>query len=433
MIIFRTFINYLLVFIFLFFECHLHAQFQNIKLPVSKKATYPYSQVEPSIYINPNDNSEVIAGSVLNDYYYSVDGGLNWKAKSIKSKKNGVHGDPCMLIDYKGNYYYFHLSNIEGKTLIGGIVCQRSKTIKGRFNNEGHTEVNGKFHDKEWVAVNKDNNNIYMTWTQFDEYGSENPLKRSNILFSKSADLGKTWSSPVDLSSFDGDCLDDDLTTEGAVPTVGPNGEIYVCWALSSKLYFNYSLDDGETWLENEIEIAQQKEGWALDIPGIYRCNGMPVTVCDISKSPYRGTIYINWADQRNGKDNTDIWLKKSIDGGKSWSEDIKVNSDYSSRHQFLSWMTVDQSTGYLYIVYYDRRETDGNYTDVFMSVSKDGGKSFKDYKISKSSFLPNDKIFFGDYTNISAVGGVIRPIWTHLQNTDISLFTAIVNQKELD
>ena len=433
MIIFRTFINYLLVFIFLFFECHLHAQFQNIKLPVSKKATYPYSQVEPSIYINPNDNSEVIAGSVLNDYYYSVDGGLNWKAKSIKSKKNGVHGDPCMLIDYKGNYYYFHLSNIEGKTLIGGIVCQRSKTIKGRFNNEGHTEVNGKFHDKEWVAVNKDNNNIYMTWTQFDEYGSENPLKRSNILFSKSADLGETWSSPVDLSSFDGDCLDDDLTTEGAVPTVGPNGEIYVCWALSSKLFFNYSLVDGETWLENEIEIAQQKEGWALDIPGIYRCNGMPVTVCDISKSPYRGTIYINWADQRNGKDNTDIWLKKSIDGGKSWSEDIKVNSDHSSRHQFLSWMTVDQSTGYLYIVYYDRRETDDNYTDVFMSVSKNGGKSFKDYKISKSSFLPNDKIFFGDYTNISAVGGVIRPIWTHLQNTDISLYTAIVNQKELD
>ena len=433
MIIFRSVINYLLVFIFLFFECHLHAQFQNIKLPVSKKATYPYSQVEPSIYINPNDNSEVIAGSVLNDYYYSVDGGLNWKAKSIKSKKNGVHGDPCMLIDHKGNYYYFHLSNIEGKTLIGGIVCQRSKTIKGRFNNEGHTEVNGKFHDKEWVAVNKDNNNIYMTWTQFDEYGSENPLKRSNILFSKSADLGKTWSSPVDLSSFDGDCLDDDLTTEGAVPTVGPNGEIYVCWALSSKLYFNYSLDDGETWLENEIEIAQQKEGWALDIPGIYRCNGMPVTVCDISKSPYRGTIYINWADQRNGKDNTDIWLKKSIDGGKSWSEDIKVNSDHSSRHQFLSWMTVDQSTGYLYIVYYDRRETDDNYTDVFMSVSKNGGKSFKDYKISKSSFLPNDKIFFGDYTNISAVGGVVRPIWTHLQNTDISLYTAIVNQKELD
>ena len=87
----------------------LTAQFQNIKIPIPKKATYYYSQVEPSIYINPNNTNEVIAGSVLNDYYFSVDGGINWTSKSIKSKKSGVHGDPCMLIDNEGNYYYFHL------------------------------------------------------------------------------------------------------------------------------------------------------------------------------------------------------------------------------------------------------------------------------------------------------------------------------------
>ena len=113
----------------------LTAQFQNIKIPIPKKATYYYSQVEPSIYINPNNTNEVIAGSVLNDYYFSVDGGINWTSKSIKSKKSGVHGDPCMLIDDEGNYYYFHLSNVDGETLVGGIVCQRSKTIKGKFNN----------------------------------------------------------------------------------------------------------------------------------------------------------------------------------------------------------------------------------------------------------------------------------------------------------
>lgn len=423
---------FFLMLVVLSFQAPLKAQFKNIKLPRAQKATYPYSQVEPSIYINPNNNKEVIAGSVLNDYYYSVDGGLNWKSKSIQSKKNGVHGDPCMLIDYKGNYYYFHLSNVDGETLIGGIVCQRSKTIKGRFNKEGHTLVNGKFHDKEWVVANKENNHIYMTWTQFDEYGSKDTTKRSNILFSKSEDFGKTWSKPIDISKLDGDCLDDDLTTEGAVPTVGPNGEIYVCWAFNSKLYFNYSLDDGISWLEEEVEIGNQKEGWALDIPGIYRCNGMPVTVCDISNSTYKGTIYVNWADQRNGKDNTDIWLKKSTDGGKTWSTDIKVNADNSDRHQFLSWITVDPSTGYLYVVYYDRRETVGNLTDVFLSVSKDGGSTFKDYKINTTSFLPNDEVFFGDYTNISAQNGVIRPIWTQLENREITLYTAIVNQLDL-
>ncbi len=408
-------------------------QFINVKLPIPKKATYFYSQVEPSIYINPNNVNEVIAGSVLSDYYYSKDGGKNWVSKSIKSKKNGVHGDPCMLIDYEGNYYYFHLSKIADETLIGGIVCERSKTIKGNFNKEGHTLVNGKFHDKEWVAVNKDNSHIYMTWTQFDVYGSDDPLNRSNILFSKSEDFGRSWSDPMDISSFSGDCLDDDLTAEGAVPTVGPNGEIYVCWALGSKLYFNYSLDNGKSWLEEEIEIAQQKGGWAIDIPGIYRCNGMPVTICDISSSENRGNIYVNWADQRNGTDNTDIWIKRSIDGGKTWSKDIKVNSDNSKRHQFLTWMTIDQSTGYLYVVYYDRRAYVDNQTDVYLSVSKDGGESFKDYKISEHSFLPNPEMFFGDYTNISALDGEVRPIWTHLDNRKISLFTAIISQNNLD
>ena len=87
------------------------------------------------------------------------------------------------------------------------------------------------------------------------------------------------------------------------MPTVGPNGEIYVCWARDSKLYFNFSLDEGETWLEEEVLIGAQMEGWAIDIPGIYRCNGMPVTSCDISNSKYKGTIYVNWADQRKSQD----------------------------------------------------------------------------------------------------------------------------------
>ena len=79
-------------------------QFENVLLPIPKKATYPYSQVEPSIFINPKNTNEIIAGSVMNDYYYSKDVGATWKSKSIKSKW-GVNGDPCMLIDTLGRYY----------------------------------------------------------------------------------------------------------------------------------------------------------------------------------------------------------------------------------------------------------------------------------------------------------------------------------------
>lgn len=425
-------IKIFIFYLFLVFAHNSFAQVKNVVLPLPKAATYFYSQVEPSIFINPNNSKKIVAGSVMNDYYYSRDGGQTWKSKSIYSPF-GVNGDPCLLIDKKGFYYYFHLSNLNGERLKGGIVCERSRTIRGRFKKESHTLVNGKFHDKEWVVSNPVNGEIYVTWTQFDAYNSKDIRDRSNIMFSKSVDYGYSWTVPKKISKFSGDCLDDDDTAEGAVPAVGPNGEIYVSWSRSSKIYFNKSLDGGDSWMEEEIEIGNQIMGWTVKIPGIYRCNGLPVTVCDISESAYKGNIYVNWSDQRNGEDNTDIWIKKSEDNGASWSSPIKVNTDSTGRHQFLSWMTIDETTGYLYVVFYDRRQHENHQTDVYLAISKNGGESFKNYKISESSFLPNDKIFFGDYSNISVVNGEIRPIWTRLDDIKISLLVGIISQKEID
>ena len=420
------------VFILFFGAFSALSQFQNVQLPLPKKATYFYSQVEPSIYINPKNTDEIIAGSVMNDYYYSADGGATWKSKSIESKW-GVNGDPCMLIDTLGRYYYFHLSNINDVPLVGGMVCQRSDVLKGKFKYEGHTTANGKFHDKQWAVVNPYNNHIYMSWTQFDAYDSEDPKDFSHIVFSKSEDGGITWSDLKQISNSPGDCRDNDQTAEGAVPAVGPNGEIYVVWSRNDSLWFNVSFDAGETWMEKESFVMTQPMGWVIDIPGIFRCNGLPVTACDKSNSKNRGTLYLNWADQRNGVDNTDIWLLKSTDQGKTWSEPKRVNTDDSNHHQFLTWMTIDQTNGYLYFVFYDRRESDKTMTDVYLAWSKDGGETIENIKISESPFKPNPKVFFGDYTNISVHAGIIRPIWTRLHEGRITLHTALINQKDLD
>jgi hypothetical protein len=423
-----------LSFVFFVVMCSvsLRAQFENITLPLPKKATYYYSQVEPSIYINPKNTNEIIAGSVMDDYYWSDDAGRTWNASTIKSKW-GVNGDPCMLIDTLGRYYYFHLSNIDGEHLVGGIVSERSNVLKGKFKYEGHTLVNGKYHDKEWAVVNPYNNEIYMTWTQFDGYESANPEDESNILFSRTTDGGLTWSVPKKISAVPGDCMDNDQTAEGAVPSVGLNGEIYVVWSRDDTLWFNCSTDGGDTWMPQETPVTLQPGGWVVDIPGIYRCNGMPVTAVDRSDSPDRGTLYVNWADQRNGTDDTDIWLIKSTDKGKTWGDPVRVNNDVAGRHQFLTWMTIDQVTGYLYFVFYDRRNYEGTSTDVYLAWSKDGGETIENVKISESSFRPNAKIFFGDYTNISVHNGVIRPIWTRLDAGQITLHTALIEQKELE
>ena len=164
--------------------------------------------------------------------------------------------------------------------------------------------LNGtKAQDKHWSAIDRTNNNIYVTWTQFDNYGSSNPLDSTIIRFSKSLNGGQTWSPAKRINRVAGDCIDGDNTVEGAVPCVGPNGEIYVSWAGPVGLVFNRSLDQGETWMDTNVFVSDIPGGWDYSIPGISRANGLPVTCCDLSNGPYRGTIYINWSDQRNGYD----------------------------------------------------------------------------------------------------------------------------------
>jgi hypothetical protein len=209
---------------------------------------------------------------------------------------------------------------------------------------------------------------------------------------------------------------------------MGPKGEIYVAWAGPAGLVFNRSLNQGETWMDTNVFVSDIPGGWDYTIPGISRCNGLPVTCCDLSQGPYRGNVYVNWSDQRNGGNDTDVWFIKSMDGGLTWSSRKRVNDDPPGKQQFFTWMTVDQKTGSIYFVFYDRRAYSGNITDVYMAVSRDGGETFQNFKVSDSPFTPASSIFFGDYTNITACNNVVRPIWTRLENNHLSIWTAIVD-----
>ncbi len=266
-----------------------------------------------------------------------------------------------------------------------------------------------------------------MTWTQFDDYGSSAPADSSIIRFSKSTDGGVSWSEAIRINKTAGNCIDSDSTVEGAVPAVGPEGQIYVAWSGPDGIVFDKSYDEGETWLEEDIPVDPHPTGWDYEVPGIYRANGLPVTVCDTSGGPHHGTIYVNWSDQRNGEEDTDIWMAKSTDEGETWSEARRVNDDPPGKQQFFTWMTVDQTNGNLYFVFYDRRNHEGIATDVYMAVSEDGGETFTNFKISENSFDPVSYIFFGDYTNVSAHNDVVRPVWAAYEN-EMKLYTAIVD-----
>lgn len=408
-------------------DAFLYGQFTNIK--VNSRNNSPN---EVSITINPLNPLNIAAGANIASYYYSTDGGKSWHDSTLYSPLLGVWGDPSLCFDAAGNLFFAHLSNpTQGGYWIDRIVVQKSIDGGKSFDNGAGIGYNppGRQQDKEWITADNSGsifrNNLYMSWTEFDNYGSADPKDSSRIRFSRSTDNGLSWSAPLVISDSSGDCLDSDNTVEGAVPAIGPNGEVYISWSGPGGIRFDKSSDGGKTFGKDRF-VTNQPGGWDFSISGIFRANGLPVTLCDISNSQYRGTVYINWSDQRYGY--SDVFLIKSTDGGNSWSEVKKVNSS-SGRDRFFTWATVDQHTGHLWIVYYDRSETADSATDVFVSKSTDGGETFSSFRISQSSFTPTSKVFFGDYINIAAFDGIIHPIWMRLDGKTLSIWTVIIEE----
>ncbi len=412
----------LFCFLMLFLVSRMEAQYPNIVVGTANAPN------EPSICINPKNPQQMVAGSNTSNYYYSSDAGLTWTA-GVLTSSYGVWGDPVVITDTAGNFCFFHLSVPSWPEWLDRIVCQKSSDGGQTWNDGSFMGLNGsKDQDKEWAVTNPANNHIYTCWTQFDLYNSSVPTDSSNIMFSRSTNGGASWSTAVRINRKAGDCLDMDNTVEGAVPAVGPNGEIYVSWAGPLGLVFTKSTDGGTTWPGDNLVICDIPGGWDFGLPGIYRANGLPITCCDLSNGPYRGTVYINWSDQRNGEGDTDTWIVKSTDGGVTWTSPKRVNDDPPGRQQFFTWMTIDQSNGYIYTVFYDRRNHSDNLTDVYMAVSRDGGETFTNFKVSESPFNPDASIFFGDYTNVAAHNDIVRPIWTRLHNGSLSVVTALVD-----
>ena len=393
----------------------------------------PYQPCEPSIFVSPLNPNHVVAGIVLDKISYSHDAGKTWSMQVVESPY-GVFGDPVITADQKGNFYFAHLADPSGEgranaAWLDRIVIQKS-VDQGKSWNEGSFAGHRPpaDQDKHWLAIDPNNHHIYMTWTEFDKYGSTSASDHSRILFSKSVDGAETWSEAISINAIDGDCIDGDMTPEGAVPAVGAKGEVFVAWAFDEKIYFDRSLDGGASWLDHDIVAAEQVGGWDIAIPGLGRANGMPVTVTDLSDSPYRGNIYINYCDQSAGTDDTDVWLVRSSDQGNTWSKPVRINDDTGPAHQFFTWMSCDPATGAIYIVFYDRRDLEGTLTDVYLAYSFDGGTSFRNVKISETPFRAETGVFFGDYNNISAQNGIVRPIWTRLDEGKTSVWTAIID-----
>src|SRR5437660_1118959 len=392
---------------------------------------------EVSVAINPKNADNIVGASFAagrppraryGSYnYVSMDGGKTWKTVPVEDPKGLTQGDDVVYFSSDGIAYHAHLSFVGIRVARppraeSGMLVESSSDGGLTWNHSvpaiNHENSVIPFEDKPGIVVDdapvsKFKSNVYMAWTRFDVYGSSDPDCHSHIYFARSTDGGKTFSMPMKISDGAGDCRDTDTTVEGAVPSVGPNGEVYVVWAGPLGLVFKKSTDGGLTFTKDKV-IQQMPGGWDFSVVGLERANGMPVTSVDVSNGPNKGTLYVNWIDARNG--DPDVFVASSRDGGETWSAPARVNDDplKNGKVQFFTWMSVDPVDGSVNIVFYDRRDTEGALTRVILARSVDGGRTFINHRIDQPAFACDPKVFFGDYTGISAFNGRVIPIFMH-------------------
>ena len=408
------------------------AQFKNIKVD---EGTDGKRAAEPSIAVNPDDPKNVVVASSGGNISYSFDGGQTWGRTKLSSP-HGIYGDPVLVSDDKGTMACLNLSDPSGEGLkndksLDQIICHVSRDGGKTWNEVEPLGYNApKDQVKPWATVDA-KGNLYVTWIQFDEYNSPDSGCQSTVMFSTTSS-GKKWSKPIVITQIPGACTDDDKAMSVPVPTVGADGKMFVAWETGNKILLDRSFDGGDMWLFNDIPIENCVGASQLGIQGFERTNEIPNLIVDRSKGTYKGVLYLVWADKRSGADDANVWFSRSYTYGDQWSTPTKIGNDNGTKHQFQPRMAVDQVSGIVYIVYYDRSGYDDNQTDVYLSYSDDSGANFKTVKISETPFVANDKGTFGNYIGISAANGVIMPVWTRCDEGKTSIWTTVIKQSDI-
>ncbi len=425
------FISFTVVFIIAFVA---NAQ-NHVTVNLSKN---PIETNEPSIAIDPKYPAFQVLGSNTNKFFISEDGGMQWNEKKLNPKE-GFYGDPVCKITNKGDIYLLHLAKnpkLKWPQHFDQIVFEGSTDGGATFFSTGIGNNPGKVQDKPWIAVNeikknKFYNHIYVTWTEFDSYGSTNPADSSRIKFAYSTDGGHTFSKAITISDKPGNAADGDSTLEGANIAIGKKGELYCVWAGLDKLFLDISYDGGQTWGADR-EIATIPGSWNIEnLSGVSRANSMPFIV-----SNPKGELIIIYGAYTNG--NYHVYSIASRDNALTFTPPVQVdeqNVQYQT-DAYMPHITVDSKTGCIYATYYTRRFSNNNvFTDVVLSQYKKG-KWLPEYRLTPQSIAPPGPLtFFGDYISIAAARKNIRVAYNYYNQPQnlVTVNIAVLNTKILN
>lgn len=400
-------------------------------------------QSETFIALNHANSQNLAAGSneIFRDPmrgYFSFNGGASWGGVDLPlppplSGTNDTRfgSDPSLAFDSLGDVFYSYIVVFFG----GGRGIDGTELAVARSSDGGQSypqvsffsfsSGSDHFNDKPMIAADNNSSspfrdNVYLAWD-----AASGGSTAGGIRLARSSDHGVSFTiDRVDNPSGPGKSI-------GAVPFVGPNGEVYVAWNDfgANTIAFNRSFDGGVTF-GNASVIANKTAPFEILVPAESFRGALIYPACDADRSngPHRGRLYCSWMDQLPSG-FADIFLSFSDDRGATWSNPQTV-PDPLPVDRFNHWLQVDAVTGDVNLSFYDtRNDTTGQrfQTDIYFAQSKDGGVTFLSPNVRVTTASSNEHdcngVFpcagidlgnqQGDYEGLASFAGVSHPVWT--------------------
>lgn len=370
--------------------------------------------------------------NVWTGWYSSRDGGKTWAngyarghpgSGTTPISKYKCSTDAVVAVDNAGTFFLSGLAyNSTGAT---SAIWVAKSTDGGLTWTDPHIGDESNFDDKNWLAVDPSNSDVFITWTHF--------TTNSGIWLRRALNGDLTqWGPKTKLSGASSG------SAQGSFGAVAPNGTLYVIWndnilGGTGNLYIVSSTDRGATFTPERAAFSYNGAPWNGDTP--YRTPNIPALAIDRSTGPFRGTLYVTYQGQANG--DADSFLRYSRDGGATWSGEIRLNDDAvgNDKGQNFATVAVDPSNGWVHAVWYDRRDDPNNRAHhTYYAVSKDGGVTWsKNQRVSTHLSAPDQcrhqdgSVFIGDYLGLAAAGGKARPAFVDTRNGRCDLYTALL------